>query len=63
MSRATSIQLQLTVRTPLATDLTTLDPPCVFDPAVVGGWEVFVFAIHYQWLRFDKGICQKLFMD
>jgi len=44
-------------------DLTTLDPPCVFDPAVVGGWEVFVFAIHYQWLRFDKGICQKLFMD
>jgi hypothetical protein len=63
MSRATSIQLQLTVRTPLATDLTTLSPPCVFDPAVVGGWEVFVFAIHYQWLRFDRGICQKLFMD
>jgi len=63
MSRATSIQLQLTVRTPLATDLTTLSPPCVFDPAVVGGWEVFVFAIHYQWLRFERGICQRLFTD
>jgi hypothetical protein len=63
MSRATSIQLQLTVRTPFATDLATLSPPCVFDPAVVGGWEVFVFAIHYQWIRFDRGICQRMFTD
>ena len=63
MSRASSIQLTLTVRTPIATDITTLNPPCVFDPASVGGWEVFVFGIHYQWLRFEKGICQRLFTD
>jgi len=27
------------------------------------GWEVFVYAIHMNWLRFENGICQKLFED
>lgn len=63
MSRATSVTLNLRVNQPIAKDLSSLSPPCVFDPAVVGGWEVFVFAIHYNWLRFENGICNRMFSD
>jgi hypothetical protein len=49
------------VNIPIATDLSTLSSPCVFDPAVIGGWEVFVFGIHYNWLRFENGICNRIF--
>jgi len=63
MSRATSITLKLKVRTPIATDLSTLGSPCVFDPVTVGGWEIFVYAIHYNWLRFENGICNRIFSD
>jgi hypothetical protein len=63
MSKAASITLNLRVNTPIATDLATLDPPCVFDPNTVGGWEVFVYAIHYNWLRFENGICNRMFTD
>jgi hypothetical protein len=63
MSRATSVTLNLRVNQPIAKDLTTLNPPCVFDPAVTGGWEVFVFAIHYNWIRFENGICNRMFTD
>ncbi len=63
MSRTTSMTLNLRVNQPIVQDLTTADPPCVFDPTTVGGWEVFVFAIHYNWLRFQNGICNRMFSD
>jgi hypothetical protein len=63
MSRSTSVTLRLTVNQPIQVDLTTLNPPCNFDPAVVGGWEVFVYAMHYNWLRFENGICNRVFTD
>jgi hypothetical protein len=63
MSRATSITLNLKVNQPIAKNLTSLSPSCEFDPTVVGGWEVFVFAIHYNWLRFENGICNRIFSD
>jgi hypothetical protein len=63
MSKTQSVTLNMRVRTPIAKDLATLPTPCVFDPATVGGWEVFVFAIHMNWLRFENGICNKLFTD
>lgn len=59
-SRTHSISLSLRVRTPIEKPL---DPSCTFDPASVRGWEVFVFAVHYNWLRFENGICQKVFTD
>jgi len=61
MSRSTSVTLRLSVRTPMERSLDTLPSPCVFDPNVVQGWEVFVFAVHYQWLRFQNGMCERLF--
>lgn len=63
MSRATSVSLNLRVNTPFAKDISALSPPGEFDPATVGGWEVFVFAIHMNWLRFENGICNRLFTD
>jgi Large eukaryotic DNA virus major capsid protein/Major capsid protein N-terminus len=63
MSRATSVTLNLRVNQPIAKDLSTLSPPCVFDSTTVGGWEVFIFAIHYNWLRFENGICNRMFTD
>ena len=63
MSRATSVTLNLRVNQPITTDLNALNPPCVFDPATVGGWEVFVYAIYYNWLRFENGICNRMFTD
>jgi hypothetical protein len=63
MSRATSITLNLRVNQPIIKDLTSLNPPCIFDPSVVNGWEVFVFAIHYNWIRFENGICNRMFTD
>jgi hypothetical protein len=63
MSRTTSVTLNLRVNQPIAKKLTSLSPPCAFDSASVGGWEVFVFAIHYNWLRFENGICNRMFTD
>jgi hypothetical protein len=63
MSKTTSVTINMKVRTPIEKDITTLNPPCVFDPITVGGWEVFVFAIHYNWLRFENGICNRMFTD
>jgi hypothetical protein len=61
MSKTTSITLNLRVNTPIPID--TPQQPYSFDPITVGGWEVFVFAIHYNWLRFENGICNRLFTD
>jgi hypothetical protein len=63
MSRTTSVTLNLRVNQPIEKDLKTLNPPCVFDPTTVGGWEVYVYAIHMNWLRFENGICNRLFID
>lgn len=63
MSRASSVTLGLRVRTPIAPVLFPLPADAVFDPEVIGGWEVFVFAVHYQWLRFQNGLCSRMFTD
>ena len=63
MSRATSVTLNLRVNQPFTKDLSTLNSLCIFDPTTVGGWEVFVYAIHYNWLRFENGICNRMFTD
>jgi hypothetical protein len=56
MSRSSSIRLDLRVKVPQAVPV-----PSGFDADVGQGWEVFVYAIHMNWLRFENGICQKLF--
>jgi hypothetical protein len=58
MSRSSSIRLDLRVNVPQAVPV-----PSGFDADVGQGWEVFVYAIHMNWLRFENGICQKLFED
>lgn len=63
MSRSTSVTLNLTVNQPTAMNLASLPSPCVFDQASVGGWEVFVYAVHYNWLRFENGICNRMFTN
>jgi hypothetical protein len=63
MSRSSSVTLNLRVNQPIEKDLNSLSSLCVFDPAIIGGWEVFVFAIHYNWLRFENGICNRIFSD
>jgi hypothetical protein len=63
MSKAMSVTLTLRVNTPIPADLATLNPPCIFDPNTVGGWEIFVYATHYNWLRFQNGICNRMFTD
>jgi hypothetical protein len=63
MSRATSLMLRLTVNQPIVKNIDTLESPCSFDAVTVSGWEIFVFAIHYNWLRFENGICNRIFTD
>ena len=60
MSRASSVTLQLRVTPPI---MTALPAGCEFDPTIMNGWEVFVFAMHYNWLRFENGICGRMFAD
>ena len=60
MSKAASVTLNLRVNPPI---VTPLPADCNFDSTVVGGWEVFVFAMHYNWLRFENGLCNKLFSN
>jgi Large eukaryotic DNA virus major capsid protein/Major capsid protein N-terminus len=64
MSRTTSVTLTMRVNQPITMDLTTLsNPNCEFDPVSVGGWEIFVYAVYYNWLRFENGICNRMFTD
>jgi hypothetical protein len=58
MSRSASAVLNLTVNVPEAVAV-----PPGFDPIVGQGWEVQVYVIYYNWLRFENGLCQKLFAD
>ena len=57
MSKTTSIALNLKVNVPIPVNVGN------FDQATVGGWEVFVFGIYYNWLRFENGICNRMFTD
>ncbi len=59
MSRTNSITLNMKVNIPIKPVI----PNNKWDDTVLGGWEVFVFAIHYNWLRFENGICNKMFSD
>jgi len=58
MSRSTSIRLDLQVRVPTAVPV-----PSGFDANVSQGWEIHVYAVHLNWLRFQNGLCQKLYED
>jgi hypothetical protein len=60
MSRTNSITLNLRVNTSIPFQLKQGEE---FDPITIGGWEVFVYAIHLNWLRFENGICNKMFSD
>ena len=61
MSKTSSIILGLKVNVPIPVEIPVEIPD--FDPNMVGGWEVFVFAIHYNWLRFENGLCNRIFID
>jgi hypothetical protein len=56
MSKASSVTLNLRVNPPIVQPLPNAD----FDPNL-GGWEVFVYAMYYNWIRYENGICNKLF--
>lgn len=61
MSKAHTIRLNLTVNTPQPVPSTI--PLGGFDAGTNQGWEIFVYAIYYNWLRFENGLCQKVFSD
>lgn len=61
MSRMNSIRLNCTIRVPFpVTNLTdaTVDG---FDADILQGWEMAVYSIHMNWLRFENGMCSRLF--
>lgn len=63
MSKATSVRLNLTVNVPAPI------PPLAgnvienFPEGTNQGWEVTVYSIYYNWVRFENGLVQKLFAD
>ncbi len=60
MSRTNSITINMRVNTPFP----LVSPQQTeWSEEVLSGWEVHVFAIHYNWLRFENGICNKMFSD
>ncbi len=56
-SRAWTVRLSLEVATPPA--LTNL--PAGFDETVASVWEVRVYAVAMNWLRFENGIANRMF--
>ena len=56
MSRATSVQLRLTVRAPKRANVTG-----DFDESVRAGWEVHAYCVGLNWLRFENGIANRMF--
>jgi hypothetical protein len=56
MSRATSVQLRLTVRAPVPS---TVEGD--FDESVRSGWEVHAYCMGMNWLRFENGIANRIF--
>jgi Large eukaryotic DNA virus major capsid protein/Major capsid protein N-terminus len=66
MSKATSVRLNLTVNVPppvapLATSVGT--DINAFPEGTNQGWEVNVYSVYYNWVRFENGMAQKLFAD
>jgi hypothetical protein len=57
-SKATTMQLRLTVRTPQAVTV-----PAGFDQSIGTGWEVFVYCMGLNWLRFENGIGNRLYSN
>lgn len=55
-SKTSTIQLRLTVRTPQAVDV-----PAGFDQSLATGWEVLVYCIGLNWLRFENGIGNRVY--
>jgi hypothetical protein len=61
MSRTSSVALQMKVRLPIQT--LPLEAVQGFDAVDIGGWEVFVYAMYYNWLRFENGVCNRMFSE
>ena len=56
MSRAQTVTLRLSVNVPIA-----VSAPSGFDESVEQGWEVYVYALYCNWIRFENGICNRIF--
>ena len=56
MSKASSVQLRLTVRSPSAAVL-----PGGFSADLGAGWEVHAYCMELNWLRFQNGIANRMF--
>jgi hypothetical protein len=56
MSRATSVQLRLTVCAPKRASIAGN-----FDENVMAGWEVHAYCMGLNWLRFENGIANRMF--
>lgn len=50
-------------RAPLRLDLTMLSPLPVVNTTYIPGWDVHVFGISYNWMRFVNGMAGPLFKD
>lgn len=57
MSRTNTVTINMSVNSPVPISVDG------FDQGTLNGWEIFVFAIHFNWLRFENGICNKMFTD
>lgn len=55
-SKSHSLQLRLTIRAPRTDGV-----PNGFDPDLAGSWEVFVYCIGLNWLRFENGIANRIY--
>jgi hypothetical protein len=56
LSRAQAVRLDLTVRVPPAVAV-----PSGFDQDISQTWEVFVYTLGINWLRFENGMCGRIF--
>lgn len=56
MSRASSVQLRLTVRAPVPATL-----PTGFSEDIANSWEVHAYCMTLNWLRFQNGIANRMF--
>jgi hypothetical protein len=56
LSRAQAVRLDLTVRVPPAVTV-----PSGFDQDIGQTWEVFIYTLGINWLRFENGMCGRIF--
>lgn len=56
MSRANSVTLTLRVNVPVSAGI-----GAGWEVGTDQGWEVTVYGIHFNWLRFQNGMCQRVF--